>query len=380
MTNNNLNSISKGSSLREGEEDSGEDFFIKKILVIQQKMIGDVLTTSVLLETLRERFPKASLHFLVNDYTLPVLEHNPNIDRLVVMTAEIEGSVKKFYSFLQQIKKEEYDVIIDVYGKLGSTLITKFSGAAIRIGYHKKHKAFLYTHTIKRQKETQHESSLALENRFRLLKPLGVDFAKHSPKIYLTPEEISSAEKFLKDSGIDLRRPFFMISVLGSGPQKTYPFEYMAKLLDMIVSEEKDAQLLFNYIPKQQAEAQKIFELTQPETQAHIHFSIFGNSLREFLAITHWCDAIIGNEGGANNMAKALNRPTFSIFAPYLNKHNWFGKSEEPKHMAVHLADYCSFTETDKKAAKKNPTDFYLQLKPSLIREDLKKFLRNLNR
>ena len=49
-----------------------------KILVIQQKMIGDVLTSSILFEVLRAKYPNAQLDYLVNSHTLPVIENNPN--------------------------------------------------------------------------------------------------------------------------------------------------------------------------------------------------------------------------------------------------------------------------------------------------------------
>ncbi|MFT5079310.1 MAG: heptosyltransferase-2, partial [Patiriisocius sp.] len=57
-----------------------------KVLIIQQKMIGDVLTSTILFEVLKERFPKSELHFLVNTSTVPVILHNPLIDRVIEFT------------------------------------------------------------------------------------------------------------------------------------------------------------------------------------------------------------------------------------------------------------------------------------------------------
>jgi len=41
-----------------------------KILVIQQKMIGDVLTSSILFEALRTQYKEATLHYLINENTM----------------------------------------------------------------------------------------------------------------------------------------------------------------------------------------------------------------------------------------------------------------------------------------------------------------------
>lgn len=349
-----------------------------KILVVQQKMIGDVLTSSILFEALREKYPKAQLDYVINTHTHAVVEHNPYIDNFVFITPEIEKSKLKFYRFLKTIKKEKYDIVIDVYGKLGTALISAFTAAKTKIAYHKKYTAFVFSHTVQRLKKPQHNASLAIENRLKLLEPLDITFKNRVPQIYLKPQEISNAKKYLERSKIKDSKPLFMISVLGSSPIKTYPAKYMAELLDSLVANTKDAQILFNYIPKQKTEAKAIFDYCLPETKKHIFFDVFGKSLREFLAITQQCDALIGNEGGANNMAKALNIPTFTIFSPYLNKANWYSKNEPGHNIAIHLSDYIPYGETDKNEAKKDPEMFYLKLKPEFIEPELKKFLSNL--
>jgi heptosyltransferase-2 len=70
----------------------------------------------------------------------------------------------------------------------------------------------------------------------------------------------------------------------------------MAKLINKLVSEKKEAQILFNYIPKQESEAKFIYDLCEPSAQKQIYFDLFGKSLRDFLAITYHCNALIGNE------------------------------------------------------------------------------------
>ncbi|WP_055445435.1 glycosyltransferase family 9 protein [Lacinutrix himadriensis] len=349
-----------------------------KILVVQQKMIGDVLTSSILFEALRAKYPDAQLDYVINSHTYAVVENNPFIDNFVFITPEMEKSKRSFYRFLKTLKKEKYDVVIDVYGKLSSTLISKFTSAKTKIAYHKKHTAFVFTHPIKRLKKPENNASLAIENRLKLLEPLAIPFKNTTPKIYLKPEEITNAKTYLETANIQSNQPLFMISVLGSSPIKTYPAKYMAALLDSLVANKKDAQILFNYIPKQKEEAKAIYDYCLAETQKHIYFDVFGKSLRAFLAITQQCDALIGNEGGANNMAKALSIPTFTIFSPYLNKANWFSENEPGNNVAIHVSDYIPYNETDKAEAKKDPEKYYLKLKPEFIKPELKTFLSTL--
>ncbi len=96
-----------------------------------------------------------------------------------------------------------------------------------------------------------------------------------------------------------------MISILGSSALKTYPSEYMSKVVDIICSN-TDGIVLFNYLPNQKDEARAIYDQCNEVSKSLINFDFYANSLREFILILSQCDALIGNEGGAANMAKAL--------------------------------------------------------------------------
>ncbi|MFC7358215.1 glycosyltransferase family 9 protein [Jejudonia soesokkakensis] len=341
-------------------------------------MIGDVLTSSILFEALKKKFPEATLHYLVNTHTFPVVENHPHIDKFVFFTPEIESNYLRFFKFLKNINAENYDVVIDVYGKLSSKFISFRSGAPISIAYKKKNTSFIYSHNIKRSKKPKYNTSLAIENRLKLLKPLGVEFTEVVPKIYLTSEEIDTASKTLEEYKIISSKPLFMISVLGSTDQKTYPPKYMAKVLDMIIEQKPDSQLLFNYIPNQKKQAKQLFELCSKETQNRIYFDLYGKNLREFMALTSHCDALIGNEGGAVNMAKALQIPTFIIFSPHLNKENWFHGNDTTKNVAVHLSDFIKHTKEDMNEARKEATPYYKKFKPELFQDQLIQFIEKV--
>jgi heptosyltransferase-2 len=209
----------------------------------------------------------------------------------------------------------------------------------------------------------------------QLLIPLGIATKTISPKIYLTETEILERKRFLKNHGIDLKKPLYMISILGSGLNKTYPFSYMAQVIDTVANQ-TNGQLLFNYMPKQKLEAKEILDLCNNETKEHVFFNVFGQSLREFLAITHHCNAVIGNEGGAINMAKALNIRTFSIFSPWISKSAW-DLFEDSNNVSVHLKDYFPNIYTKpEKAYKKDTASLYNQFKPALFLDKLKMFLK----
>ncbi|NND51133.1 MAG: glycosyltransferase family 9 protein [Flavobacteriaceae bacterium] len=351
-----------------------------KILVIQQKMIGDVLTTALLFEALKRKYPKSELHYVINSNTEAVIRHNPFIDKLLMYTPEIQSQKSDFYKFLKVIRSENYDVVIDAYSKLSSNLMSFYSRAKMRISKRKWYTSWIYTHPIHYKSERRTSAGLAIENRFQLLEPLSIALAPNDkPKIYLTADETNDSGKFLSDNKIDLKMPLFMIAVLGSGSSKTYPSKYMAEVLNTLASESK-GQILFNYIPKQEQEAREIFDLCSAETQKQIFFDVYGRDLRSFLAIVHHCDALIGNEGGAINMAKALNIPTFTIFSPWIDKATW-SIFENEHNVSVHLKDFQPdfYANMHESNMKSRTDEAYQMFKPQLFENQLKSFLNHLS-
>src|SRR5680860_476193 len=348
-----------------------------KILIIQQKMIGDVLTTSILFEALRREYPEAELHYLIFPHTRHVVENNPFIDKLILFE-DSDKNPLNFISFLQKIKKEKYEAVIDVYSKIGTALISAYSGAKTRISYHKWYTRFLYSNTFNYKTRLESSAGFAIENRMLLLQGISFNFpVELKPKIYLEKAEILSSGKRLEKSGVSREKPLYMISVMGSSKNKTYPLEYLAVLLDQIV-EKTQAQLLFNYIPSQSGEILRLYSRCKPLTQKHIFREIFGESLREFMALTYHCDSLIGNEGGAINMAKALNIPTFSIFSPKISKDAW-SLYEDETNVAVHLKDYLPKSFEEKNTRKLDIPGLYEIFSPELIWPKLVEFLEKLS-
>ena len=98
------------------------------------------------------------------------------------------------------------------------------------------------------------------------------------------------------------------------------PYDYIVKLIDF-VTENYDVYALFNYAPHQKPEALKIYELCNDITQ--INLDVYENSVRGFITLMNQCDLLISNEGGSVHMAKALNKPTFTIYSPYILKDHW---------------------------------------------------------
>ena len=343
-----------------------------KVLVIQQKMIGDVLASTVICEALKSRFANCEVHYMIRRHTRPVVENNPYIDRIVEFEPSKKGGLAELVKFGKSLRKENYDAVIDAYGKWESIIPGFFSGAATRIGVRKWYTQLLFTKTIVPK---QNIEGSAIYHRLQLAEALTGSLSTIAfPQIFLTDEEktegLADIRKFIPEN-----RSAVMISILGSAENKSLPDAYMARLMD-IAAHSGPVSLLVNFMPKQRVHAQRIVSLCKPETRAITVMDCYQDSLRGFLAVLAHCDALIGNEGGAVNMAKALNIPTFTVFSPWVNKESW-NMLSGANHEAVHLRDFEPEVYNGRHAKEfgKQAMELYKKLDPALYAERLRDFV-----
>lgn len=348
-----------------------------KILVIQIKMIGDVLASTVICEAIKKEYPKSEIHYLIQKNTFPVVNNNPFIDKILYFEELKYSGFSGLIKLGRELKSEKYDIIIDAYGKLQSLIPTYLSSAKKRIGTYKWYSKLFLTETI-----IPDTKCIGTANAFRILlakTAIKKEIQLIFPKIHLAPFEIENAKNLIANQ-LDISKKIIMISVLGSGKNKSLPNAYMAEILNNIAAT-TDVQLVFNYMPNQQEEAKAIFELCNKETQTKIIFDFYVKGLREFLAVLSQCNALVGNEGGSTNMSKALNVPTFTIYAPWINRNSWNIFEETGSHEIVHLYDYYPELYKNKhpKNFKEKALEWYEKLNPNLFSEKLQKFVLKIN-
>ena len=343
------------------------------VLIIQQKMIGDVLISTLLCENIKKWNPSSKIDFIANTHTVPILQNNPNINKIIIFEDYFKNDKISLIKFLINQKKKKYDILIDAYGKTESILISFFTPSKIKIGFKKWYSKWVYSESITRETERFDEDlQLTIKNRIKLLIPvIGSEFNYiTSPKVYINESEKKAAQSKLKN----VKSPLIMISLLGSSTLKTYPLNEMIKILNYLV-EEYNVQLILNYMKNQEKEALYLINLLENKTINSIVLNKSPNSLRDYISLVSLCKAIIGNEGGAINIAKSLNLPSFSIFSPQINPSGWINSS--PNEVGVHVMDYNKNFQKFK-LSDKEIINFYNSFKFELFKKKISNFMSRL--
>lgn len=337
-----------------------------------------MLTSSLIAENLKLIDSNIEVHFFCYKPAVAVLEGNPAIDKIISFDDKNLKKIGVLNQYAHQIQEENYDIVIDPYAKLQSRFISLKSKAKRRISFDKPLFKHIYTDVVKKHNVPSDETCCtAIDNRVSLVMPL-VDEnfeMKLHPKIYLSEEEIKEGKAILNAAGVDSSRKTLMIGILGSGEDKSWPIDYMAQLIGHI-QKYYDFNILFNYIPSQQSTVDKI-KAALPSLD-RIYLDVMGKNVREFLKILVHCDALVGNEGGAVNMAKALDVPTFSIYSPHKFPIDWGCFEDGKQHVSVHLQDLKKreIDTTSVKKLYKQAHKYYKELDFNYVRTEADEFLR----
>ncbi len=87
-----------------------------KILIIRFSSIGDIVLTTPIVRCVKQQLKNAEVHYITKKQFAPILESNPYIDKIY----SIEKNVKEVSA---QLKKENYDFVVDLHHNLRSAQV-----------------------------------------------------------------------------------------------------------------------------------------------------------------------------------------------------------------------------------------------------------------
>lgn len=106
----------------------------QKILIIQTAFIGDVVLATSLIEKVMEDFPQAKISVVVRAGSESLLQHHPKLHHIYVWHKK-NNKFFNLWALIKKIKKEKFDVVLNVQRYFSSGLLTILSNANLTIGF-----------------------------------------------------------------------------------------------------------------------------------------------------------------------------------------------------------------------------------------------------
>ena len=288
----------------------------KKILVIQDSGIGNLVLLTPLLENLRRHFPGAEIILLEGQNRASRLIEKGNIVNEIMQYPRTPG--EKFH-LARKLRKEKIDLGLTSFlnSNYEMAIFSYLTGARLRAGYHSRKYAYgkgcglLYNVRVKLPEITEERHEI--ERHLDLLRALRIPVTGRKPEVYITEKDRIWANNFLQNHGVKEGDKLVGIHP-GAGKAMRFKCWPIEKFIDLIseLGKERAIKILVVGGKEEEDTAERLKKNVNPE----VIFSSGLASLSQSAALIEKCHLFISNDSGPMNIAFALGVPLVAIFGP----------------------------------------------------------------
>jgi heptosyltransferase-3 len=290
---------------------------VRKILVVKMRHLGDVLLSTPVFNILKSFFPMTQIDALIYEDTFAMLEGTPFIENYFLPKRTYPSFLKKIisdFSLYRKIRKQKYDLVINLTEGDRGALCAFFSKAKIKVGYKDNKKGFvgkekIFTHVVKTPLLPRHRVEVDID----ALRRIGL-FPKEEDKelhFFISQDSKQKVLSLLKENGIE-KNSFIVIHPVSRWKFKCWNDEYVAHLIDEIAMMGIKVILTASNDPQERAKVDRIQQLTRFPA---LNFS--GKlSLKELGALIDMSMGIVTVDSVTLHIASALKKPTVVLFGP----------------------------------------------------------------
>lgn len=282
------------------------------ILVIQTAFLGDIVLTTPFLESLREKFPAATIHFVTTPAGEALLEPNPwKIQFIAYDKRGKDSGVVGFLRMVRKLRSLKAQRVYCIHRSFRSALLAKATGAQVW-GFSESSAPKLMDKKFSRAK-FEHE----VEKNHSLLElPTPPPF----PKLFLTEEDK------MKSMHLIPQEPFVAMAVSSVWATKRWPEEKFASLAHKL-SIELGMQTVLIGSKEDQVVANRVMEVFRslPFAGRPEPLNLAGQTnLGMLKAILAKSQLTVSNDSSPLHMAAAMGRPVVGIFGPTTKEIGFF--------------------------------------------------------
>ncbi len=203
----------------------------KKILVIKNDHIGDMILTTGVFRELKKEYPKAKITVVASNANKSMLESNPYINEVIVVDhgKKFLKNWKNYSSLKKRIRDEKYDVAIDLRGDfLNIFFLMYLTGIKKRLGFYKSNWSKMLLNFGKKRDIEKHE----IKNMFEVVNEgLGIKRKNIKPEIFVSEKDKKELVEYIAKNKLD---KFVCVCPDASHPLRLLPLEEFDKIIKYI--------------------------------------------------------------------------------------------------------------------------------------------------
>ena len=294
-----------------------------KVLLIRLRLIGDVVFTTPLLRALKRAFPDAHLTYLVEPQALAVVQGNPHLDQVIVAPRRTGLSrIVDDLRLARRLRRERYDLVLDLHGGPRSAWLAWLSRAPVRIGYEIPGRTWMYTRAVPRPRTLRRRHSVV--NQWDLLEAIE-GWSSHGPSpapdaVEMPVDASSDAEvaRRLEAAGVTPTDELVVVHVSAGNPFRRWPEPAFVTLVTGLAGGSPARRIVLSSGPSDHDAAARIGaaarESLGPAADRILNVGEF--DLAELRALIERSRLFIGGDSGPLHIAATTSTPIVGIYGP----------------------------------------------------------------
>ena len=275
------------------------------ILIILMGSLGDVARGLGLVAHIKTHRPASRITWLVEPKCADLVSLHPQIDHIIVFNRQ--RTVGAMWMLFQELRKEHFDITLDLQRHLKSGFFSLLSGAKRRIGFHRKNAKELNwlfnSESIPYFNENISKLNhyLKFNEHMGLPVPGGLDFGLKDLQIH----------QMIPPAVAEIQNTFVAVVMGSSWETKDWKFESYRDLVQHILIKQNRPVVLLGG-SDQRAVAAKLIE----KADSSNIIDLTGNPLLELTAVLKAAAVAVGPDSGPGHLAAAVGTPYVTLFGP----------------------------------------------------------------
>lgn len=286
-----------------------------KILIVKPSSLGDIVHALPAVCLVRQRFPEATISWLVNDNFAGILELFPGIDEIVVFQRQRLGrlaGVAELCRFLLALRRRQFDLVIDFQGLFRSGFMAFATGARRRIGFENAREgaAKFYTEAIHLPANLEHAVD---KNLFLVQAAFKIPGTCGFPDLSHRQEFVHRAEGLLAQEGIPAGAAIVAVAPAARWPSKTWPPGFFAEVIQQVHAQAPGTVFWILGTKAEQAAGARLARLC---AGLPVHDLTGKTDLGTLVELLGRSRVLLTNDSGPMHIGAMLKRPCIALFGP----------------------------------------------------------------
>jgi lipopolysaccharide heptosyltransferase II len=296
---------------------------LTNILLERQRLSGEVVFTTPLNGALRRAYPEARIAYLVEPDAAPIVAGNPHLDEVIV--APRRRGVRRLlddFGLARRLRRERYDLVLDLHGGPRSAWLAWATGARERIGYDIAGRAWMYSRVAPRPRELRPRHSV--QNQWDLLDAIAgwpggaPDRDRDRIEMALDPAAETRMRARLAGAGVATDDELIVMHVSAGNPFRRWPEASFVETASTLAGRHARRKIVFSSGPSDRDAASRIAADTRKRlgSAAGRIIDLGEFDLHELRALIGHSRLFVGGDTGPLHIAAATDTPVVGIYGP----------------------------------------------------------------